>query len=104
MRFALTIAFAAAIAGAGAVGSGFVARGSVAAPDEAKPRDLDTRHLFTPASSRKAWEERASAIRRQILFSAGLLPMPEKTPLHPRVTGRIEADDYTIENVALETR
>src|SRR5205085_10900427 len=78
--------------------------GQPPAADESKPRDLDTHHTFTPPSNRKAWEDRAGEIRRQILVSAGLLPMPAKTPMHPRVTGRIEAEDYTIENVALETR
>lgn len=68
------------------------------------PRNLDTHHIFTPPASREAWERRAASIRRQILFSAGLLPMPPKTDLHPLVTDKIDATDYTIENVALETR
>src|SRR2546423_1855293 len=72
-------------------------------PTTDKPRDLDTHHLFTPPSSRGAWEARKGELRRQILFSAGLWPMPRKTPLHPQVTGRIEGPDYIIENVAIET-
>ncbi len=67
------------------------------------PRDIDTHHLFTPPTDKKAWASRAKALREQILFSSGLLPMPEKTPLNPRVTGKIVGPDYTIENVALET-
>src|SRR5262249_51522124 len=67
------------------------------------PRNLDTHHLFTPPSDKKVWTARAKALREQILFSSGLLPMPEKTPLNPRVTGKIDGPDYTIENVALET-
>lgn len=68
-----------------------------------KPRDLDTHHLFAPPGSRSAWEVRKKDIRQQILFSAGLWPMPTKTPLKPRVTGRIDGPDYTIENVAIES-
>ncbi len=68
------------------------------------PRDLNTHHLFAPPTSREAWEPRAAEIRTQILFSAGLVPMPAKTPLHPLVTGKIDGPDYTVENVALETR
>jgi len=67
------------------------------------PRDLNTHHLFTPPADRKHWEARVRELRAQILCSAGLWPMPKKTPLKPRVTGRIEGPDYTIENVALET-
>jgi hypothetical protein len=66
-------------------------------------RDLNTPHLFTPPASRQAWEARKAELRQQILFSAGLWPMPEKGKLSPRVTGRVEGPDYTIENVALET-
>jgi hypothetical protein len=73
------------------------------AQTETKPRDLDTHHIFTPPSDRKTWEARARRLRAQILFSAGLWPMPEKTPLKPLVTGRIEGPDYVIENVAIET-
>ncbi len=42
-------------------------------------------------------------LRRQILFAAGLSPMPEKTPLNPHIFGRLERDGYTIEKVYLET-
>lgn len=70
---------------------------------ESPPRDLNTYHLFTPPTSLKAWEQRARELREQILFSAGLWPMPEKTPLAPRITGRVEGPDYIIENVALRT-
>ena len=68
-----------------------------------KPRDLDSHHLFSTPSSRSAWEQRKKELRQQILFSAGLWPMPKKCALNPRVTGRIDAPDYTIENVAIET-
>jgi len=50
-----------------------------------------------------AWQRRAAQIREQVLFAAGLLPIPEKTPLNPVVTGRLERDGYVIENVAFES-
>lgn len=49
------------------------------------------------------WEGHKLKLRKQILFAAGLDPMPEKTPLHPVVFGRIERSDYSIEKVYLET-
>ena len=67
------------------------------------PRDLDTHHLFQPPADRSAWQARRDALRRRILFSAGLWPLPEKTPLNPRVTGRTIGPDYIVENVAIET-
>ena len=75
---------------------------SVAQKATMPPRTLDTPHLFSPPASRVQWEARAAALRRQILFSAGLWPMPEKTPLRPRVTGRLEGPDFIVENVAIE--
>lgn len=69
----------------------------------APPRNLDTHHIFTPPTSREAWEERAKAIRQRILVANGLWPMPKKTPLKPKVTSTVELADITIENVALET-
>ncbi|CAA9296359.1 MAG: hypothetical protein AVDCRST_MAG77-5602 [uncultured Chloroflexi bacterium] len=54
-------------------------------------------------ATREAWLERAAEIREQVLFAAGLLPLPERTPLFPIVTGRQERDGYAIENVAFES-
>ena len=50
------------------------------------------------------WTERREHLRRQILWSSGLWPMPERTPLNARISGRIEHDDYTVEKVAFESR
>ena len=41
-------------------------------------------------------------VRQRILECFG--PFPEKTPLNPRVTGTVERDTYTIENVIFESR
>ena len=50
------------------------------------------------------WEQRAAHLRKQILVSAGLFPMPERTPLNPQVFGKTEREGYTVEKVLLETR
>jgi dienelactone hydrolase len=49
------------------------------------------------------WQARREHLRKQILTAAGLLPMPEKTPLQPRIFGRIDQSDYSIEKILLET-
>src|SRR5579862_3681176 len=77
--------------------------GDTAMPAPDGVRDLDTHHLFTPPASRKAWEARRRELREQVLCSAGLVPMPEKTPLRAQVTGTVDGPDYTIRNVAIET-
>jgi dienelactone hydrolase len=53
--------------------------------------------------TRAEWETRAAKLRQQILFAAGLEPMPERGPLAPQIFGRIENKDYSIEKVLLQT-
>jgi dienelactone hydrolase len=61
-------------------------------------------HLPLPSfTSLQAWEQHKAFLRNQILVSAGLSPMPQKTPLHPQVFGKIEGKGYTIEKVLIET-
>lgn len=67
------------------------------------PRTLNTPRSFSAPENRQAWTNRARELRERVLVSCGLWPMPEKTPLNPRITGRIEREGYTIEKVALET-
>ncbi len=67
------------------------------------PKDLDGYFPFTPPKSREAWEQRAERVKRQMLVSQGLWPMPEKGPLNPVVHGLIDQGDYTIEKVYFES-
>jgi hypothetical protein len=61
-------------------------------------------HLPTPAySTRQQWEARARWLREHILNSAGLLPVPPRTPLKARFFGRIEHEDYSVEKVYFES-
>ena len=64
----------------------------------------DTEFVPRTYPSLAAWKERREHLRRQILWSAGLWPMPERTPLNARISDRIEHDDYTVEKVAFESR
>src|SRR6266581_1309328 len=56
---------------------------------------------FQPPASRAAWGRRTRELQRQILVAAGLWPMLPKSPLRPRVYGRLERDGYTVEKVVL---
>jgi dienelactone hydrolase len=64
---------------------------------------MDTHFRMPVFATREAWLQKAAFLRKQILSSAGLLPMPEKTPLHAQVFGKLERGTYTIEKVLLET-
>lgn len=66
-------------------------------------RHLDLTYSFAPYTSKQAWLARAAELRRHILVSTGLWPMPEKTPLNPHVFDRIERDGYTVEKVYFES-
>ena len=61
------------------------------------------RHYSMRSYSRAAWEERAAFLRKQVLFSAGLWPLPKKSPLNPRSGEPVVHDDYAVSAVLLET-
>jgi dienelactone hydrolase len=65
--------------------------------------DYKTHFKMPDYTSRKQWEERRSKLRQQILSAAGLLPMPLKTPLRPKIVRRLNYQDYSIEVVLIET-
>ena len=50
-----------------------------------------------------AWKARAAEIRKRILVSAGLWPLPERTPLNAEVYGRVECDEYSVEKVRFQS-
>src|SRR5437899_4618519 len=66
-------------------------------------KDLDGCFPFTPPASKAAWEKRSERVRRQILLSQGLWPMPTKTPLNPVIHGKIDRGEYTVEKVYFES-
>ena len=60
---------------------------------------------FDPPKSMSVdeWKRRAAYLREHILATAGLLPMPEKTPLNPDVFGERKYADYTTSKVYFES-
>src|SRR6059036_1012101 len=66
-------------------------------------KDLDGHFPFAPPASIPAWEKRADRVRRQILHSQGLWPMPTKTPLNAVIHGKIDRGEYTMEKVYFES-
>ena len=78
---------------------------SIGAPDDRNTNvpDTDTHFALPQYSSLTEWEAHRQLLRDQILMSAGLMPMPAKTPLDPQVFGRLDKEGYSIEKVFLET-
>jgi hypothetical protein len=60
---------------------------------------------FAPPNhaSLDAWKTRAAYLREHILATAGLLPMPDKTPLNAVVFGDLKRSDYTVSKVYFES-
>ena len=58
---------------------------------------------FTPPESVEDWQERKEEVRRTMLVSMGLWPLPEKTPLNAVVHGAIDCGEYTVEKIYLES-
>jgi dienelactone hydrolase len=65
-------------------------------------RHTNTIFVMPKYETREQWEAKADSIRRRMLLSSGLVPMPEKTPLNPVVFDKIDHGDYTVEKVHFE--
>src|SRR5205823_13949881 len=50
------------------------------------------------------WEARRARLRQEYLDMLGLWPLPERTALHPKVTGTLERDDVVIEKLHFQRR
>jgi cephalosporin-C deacetylase-like acetyl esterase len=66
-------------------------------------RHLDLTYNFAGYRTREEWLARAESLRKQILFSAGLWPMPAKQPIRASIFGKVDRGDHTIEKVYFES-
>jgi len=58
---------------------------------------------FVPARSKDHAARRSQQVRRSLLVSLGLWPLPTSTPLNPVIHGKIDQEDYTVEKVYFES-
>lgn len=75
-------------------------------PDDVRLKPLNTLNgyfPFTVPETPEAWEARAEEVRRQLLVSQGLWPMPERTPPNAVIHGLVDRGDYTVEKVYFES-
>ncbi len=65
---------------------------------------VEVHRAFAKTYHNKAgWHKRAALIRKGIVEGAELTYMPAKTALHVMVTGTLKTENYTVENIAIET-
>jgi hypothetical protein len=77
---------------------------AVAAFQAPQYRTLNDRFAPPSAATREAWTARARYVREHVLASAGLLPMPAKTPLNAVVFDEVRhQDDYSVAKVYFES-
>jgi len=69
----------------------------------ADPAFPETHFQMREYRSLAEWEARRAELRTQILSAAGLLPMPDRNPLHATTVHRLETDGVVIETILLET-
>lgn len=81
-----------------------LAEGETPADSRLEPlKDLNGYFPLVVPESKARWEVRAEYVKRQILVSQGLWPMPKATPLNPVVYDETEFDGYTLSKVYFES-
>ncbi len=77
-------------------------------PDSAKDaraddvRHTDTVYRMPHFADLAEWNAAAEKMRKRILISSGLYPLPERHALNAHHSSRIQLDDYSVENVYFE--
>jgi hypothetical protein len=66
-------------------------------------RTLNDRLEAPHVTSAAAWALRAQYLREHVLASAGLMPMPERTPLRPVIFDEVAHPDYRVSKVYFES-
>src|SRR5688572_10417434 len=84
--------------------AGAAAARAAAAPSNAPwYRTLDDRMTVRRPASLGEWQQRAAWLREHVLATAGLLPMPERTPLGAVVFDERRHADYSVAKVYFES-
>jgi hypothetical protein len=84
-------------------GSRFDAQNPAAEGSPPPYRTLDDRFTVPAYTTLDEWNRRSAHLRERVLASAGLLPLPEKTPLRPEIFGDVKQTDYTVSKVYFES-
>jgi Acetyl xylan esterase (AXE1) len=66
-------------------------------------RHLDLTYDFAGYRGKEEWLDRAARLKKQIMVSAGLWPVPAKAPVKAMVFGKVDRGDHTVEKVYFES-
>jgi len=71
----------------------------------ARDADLLARPVFETAATRAEWEAIRPQVKAELFQMLGLWPVPERTPLHARVTGTLDREGpVVIEKIHFQSR
>lgn len=56
------------------------------------------------ATTLEQWQQRRPRLKDEYFYMLGLSPLPEKTPLHAKVTGTLERDGIVVEKLHFQSR
>ncbi len=62
------------------------------------------RSFLEGIKSLEDWQQRLPEFREQYYYMLGLWPLPEKTPLQPKITGTLKRDGYIVEMLHFQSR
>ncbi len=61
-------------------------------------------HVHEGAETKEDWEAKRPELKREFFDMLGLWPLPERTALNAKVTGKLERDGYRVENLHFQSR
>ena len=106
MRFPLSICLALTIASAMTFAQTPRVLPENTGPDDVRlgaKKTLNGHFPFKVPDTAAQWYERAEQLRRRVLVSTGLWPMPEKPPLEAVVFSKTQRDGFTVEKVYFQS-
>ena len=59
---------------------------------------------LTDVKTLEDWQSKRRIYREQLFKMLGLQPFPQKTDLHPVITGKVEHELFTVENIHFQSR
>ncbi len=65
---------------------------------------LVSQNVLANVETREQWEGRREELKRQYFDMLGLWPLPERTPLNAKVTGKLEREDFTVEKLHYQSK
>jgi hypothetical protein len=103
LKHAIPVSVAVALLAAGAGTLARYTRVEARAGQGIQYRGVNDKYPPPKHVSLEEWKPRAAYLREHILASAGLLPLPEKTPLNPVIFGEVAHTDYAVSKVYFES-